>query len=479
MAQRGDTSARWRHPRNLARNPLWTCAFLGVLLAACNHLGTAPRVQAPPAPPARRAGPPVATSPPAQAARRRPPYRRSRRPAPHRARPGRRRNGADHRRPTGHGRRRHSAALERPRRRPRHSHAAGRRNGLFRPRRATPDLALLRYRRHRRGRHRGHPNAALDAGADLLLGPVFAPAVRAAADARGGAAVPILAFSNDAPVAGDGVFILGPRPEEQIARVLRHAADQGVRHLGRVRARQHLWRFGRETVAALAPQLGVTVTERRFRAGRARRTAENPRLRRLSTPQGRLAGRTQSARRAQRRISKRALRRLEGLDSLGDPPYEAVLLPVGGAELRRLAPHFAYYDIDPRRVRYLGTALWNDPTLSTEPALRGGTLRPLIQTMVSPSKSATKRLLIRPRQALPRWPSMRSRWPPSCNSAPTRGARLHPSRLTQASGFSGVTGLFRLLPNGLNQRGLALMTITANGLETLDPAPSRFDDVTD
>ena len=44
--------------------------------------------------------------------------------------------------------------------------------------------------------------------------------------------------------------------------------------------------------------------------------------------------------------------------------------------------------------------------------------------------------------------------------------------------FSGVTGLFRLLPNGLNQRGLALMTITADGLDTLDPAPSRFDDLT-
>ena len=50
-------------------------------------------------------------------------------------------------------------------------------------------------------------------------------------------------------------------------------------------------------------------------------------------------------------------------------------------------------------------------------------------------------------------------------------------RLTQAGGFSGVTGLFRLLPKGLNQRGLALMTITANGLDTLDPAPSRFDDL--
>ena len=48
----------------------------------------------------------------------------------------------------------------------------------------------------------------------------------------------------------------------------------------------------------------------------------------------------------------------------------------------------------------------------------------------------------------------------------------------QAGVVSGGTGLFRLLPNGLNQRVLALMTITADGLDTLDPAPSRFDDLT-
>ena len=63
------------------------------------------------------------------------------------------------------------------------------------------------------------------------------------------------------------------------------------------------------------------------------------------------------------------------------------MLPVGGAELRRLAPHFAFYDIDPRRVRYLGTALWNDPTLAASQPCVAAPSRPSTQKAVELSKA--------------------------------------------------------------------------------------------
>ena len=192
----------------------------------------------------------------------------------------------------------------------------------------------------------------------------------------------------------------------------------------------------------------------------------------LMTERKALAGRSDA-------ISKRALKRLEGLDSLGDPPYEAVLLPVGGAELRRLAPHFAFYDIDPRRVRYLGTALWNDPTLGSEPALRGGAFAALNPE----SGRAFKKRYRTAFDAAP--PDLAGLAFDAVSlaailelSADAAAPAFDLPRLTQASGFSGVTGLFRLLPNGLNQRGLALMTIGADGLDILDPAPNRFEDLT-
>ena len=72
-------------------------------------------------------------------------------------------------------------------------------------------------------------------------------------------------------------------------------------------------------------------------------------------------------------IANTALNRLSGLDTLGDPSFEAVLLPSGGAELRIIAPLLAFYDVDPSRIRLLGSTLWdNDKNLNLEPALIGG-----------------------------------------------------------------------------------------------------------
>ena len=43
-----------------------------------------------------------------------------------------------------------------------------------------------------------------------------------------------------------------------------------------------------------------------------------------------------------------------------------------------------------------------------------------------------------------------------------------------AAGFQGVGGIFRLLPDGTNQRGLAVATIQNRQVVVIDPAPTSF-----
>ena len=47
--------------------------------------------------------------------------------------------------------------------------------------------------------------------------------------------------------------------------------------------------------------------------------------------------------------------------------------------------------------------------------------------------------------------------------------------LTQPSGFAGVEGLFRLMPDGSNERGLAVLRLTPRCIEIEDPAPVSFE----
>ena len=46
--------------------------------------------------------------------------------------------------------------------------------------------------------------------------------------------------------------------------------------------------------------------------------------------------------------------------------------------------------------------------------------------------------------------------------------------LAYRQGFFGVEGLFRLMPNGVSERGLAIMEVRKNGVQLLKDAPKYF-----
>ena len=55
-----------------------------------------------------------------------------------------------------------------------------------------------------------------------------------------------------------------------------------------------------------------------------------------------------------------------------------------------------------------------------------------------------------------------------------RADALGAAALTQGSGFAGVGGVFRLLPDGTNERGLAVAQIQNAQVVVIDPAPRSF-----
>jgi hypothetical protein len=59
--------------------------------------------------------------------------------------------------------------------------------------------------------------------------------------------------------------------------------------------------------------------------------------------------------------------------------------------------------------------------------------------------------------------------------ARTQGAqRFSAGILANPSGFNGADGVFRFRPEGLNDRGLAVLRIGAGGTTVLSPAPKSF-----
>ena len=323
--------------------------------------------------------------------------------------------------------------------------------------------------------------AALAEGAALLVGPFFATSVAAAAPQARAREVAVIAFSNDPAVAGNGVYLMGLPPAAQVDRVVAYASKQGLRRFAVLAPRS---RYGNAVVAALSAAVarnGAELTkvgffdpaERDVSAAVRQISDYDQRRVALERQKQSLEGRAETDPDVTEELG-----RLETLDTLGEPGFDAVLLPLGGIRLQTIAPLLPFYDVDPKKVRFLGTNLWDDVKLSSEPSLVGG-------WFAAPPPSS--------------WEGFRTRYLETYGTQPPRFSSLaydatalavllmtrpeaqgNPAafatrQITQPSGFSGIDGILRFLPNGLAERGLAVMEMRRGELEVIDPAPQSFE----
>ena len=343
---------------------------------------------------------------------------------------------------------------------------------------ANENLVLLP--RDTQGTPEGAARAAASAladGAALLLGPLFSGSVAAVAPHARAAGVNVIAFSSDRAVARPGVFLMGFLPAQQVERVVSFAASQGVR---RITALAPSSAYGQTVVNELrrvAEGAGVVLVDPVFYPADAKAASDVDEIVRFMADydvrrQALVAQRNYLAPRGDD-VSRRALRRLEGLDTLGGVRFDAVLLPEGGPRLLTVAPLFPYYDLDPPMVRLLGTTQWESAALEDEPALIGGwfTAPPPENRIDFAARFAETFGSPPPRLATLAYDAVAL-----AGALARRGGRrgFSAETLTSPGGFRGVDGLFRFDPDGANQRGFAVLEVTAEGPVTVSEAPESF-----
>ncbi|WP_049767832.1 penicillin-binding protein activator [Parvibaculum lavamentivorans] len=281
---------------------------------------------------------------------------------------------------------------------------------------------------------------ALDAGADLILGPLFAEEVTAVARLARDVRVPVVAFSSDSSVGGNGVHLLSFPLDQDVDRIVDYTTLQGIT---RFAALYPYGAYGERVRDAF--QRAVSA-----RAGTVVASTSYP-----ASPEG----------------MYEPAQRIAG--AYGGGNYQAVFLPEGGAQLKSMAPLLPYYDVDPRDVKFLGTGLWDDPSLAREPPLAGA-------WFPAPPPEGHDQFLTRYRRAYggtpPRIASLGYDGVSLAIALSTlpEESRFTPEALTNPDGFAGVDGIFRFMPDGRTERGLAVLEMRPTGAVVIDPAPTSF-----
>lgn len=276
---------------------------------------------------------------------------------------------------------------------------------------------------------------AIDEGAEIILGPLFALSVPATAQLARARGVSVIAFSTDSSVAGRGVYLLSFLPESDVNRIVDYAAS-----------------IGKRSYAALLPDNAYgNVVEAAFKQAVSRRG-------------GRIVAFEKYG--ADRAGSARVV-----AQALGSA--DALFLADDGDALVAIADALTAAGADLKRVQLLGTGLWDNPRVFASPALQGG-------LYAAPDPSGFR--------------SFSGRYRAKYGAEPVRtatlaydavalvaalgrtqgGQRFSPEVLTNPSGFAGIDGLFRFRADGTNERGLAVMRVGGGGSQPAAGSPKSF-----
>lgn len=286
---------------------------------------------------------------------------------------------------------------------------------------------------------------ALNDGAEVILGPLFAKAVEGAAAVARARNVPVIAFSNDTSVAGNGVYLMSFLAAPEVERIVAFTAGQGKRRFAALISDDAYGRMVEPVFRAAVARAGGTLVHSEIYPRQANA---------LHAP------------------AKRLIEAIKREEAEGQP-VDALFLPAGQDVLPQIGPLLALNGIDPARVKLIGTGAWEYPNIGRDATFVGG-------WYPGPDPQG--------------WREFSERFARTFGSAPPRvaslafdavalsialsanppGQRYTAANLTRPEGFPGVDGTVAFLADGTSERAMAVLEVQTFGSNIADPAPASL-----
>lgn len=279
---------------------------------------------------------------------------------------------------------------------------------------------------------------AVNEGAKIILGPLYAEAANAAGLAASQKGVNVLAFSNNTTIAGGNVFVLGPTFDNTANRLVRYAARNGKSRIGVVHANHVAGQLGKTAIENAIIRAGATHAGTvGYESSQQGVVAAVPQVRNLTKNGADAIFLTSN--------TARAL------------PLFTQMLPEGGAN-----------------AQLIGLTRWDIPVQTLAlPGVQGG-------WFALPDRARSEAFKARYQAAYGQQPhpigGLGYDGIMAIGTLVKSGNKnaLSAAGLTSGAGFDGASGRFRLRADGTNERALAIATIRDKQVVEIDPAPRTF-----
>ena len=209
---------------------------------------------------------------------------------------------------------------------------------------------------------------------ELIVGPVFSEKLKVLNPMSRDENVKLISFSNNIDITSKNLSAFGLSPEDEIEKLFRYCDSKNLKRIKVILPENIYGNKIKDKILNLK-KLDLNIDSKFFYYD-----PKNPDFYEVSKRVANYETRKENLKNEISRlseftdeISKAKIKKLKKLDTYGELNFDALLIIVNKFdELISFSSVLPYYDVDPKKIQYLGTSTWNKTAIVKEPSLNGG-----------------------------------------------------------------------------------------------------------
>jgi len=207
---------------------------------------------------------------------------------------------------------------------------------------------------------------------DLILGPVFTNTVLKVKEYLDDRSIPIITFSNNSDLSNRNVYVFGLTIEDELNSIYEYSVVRGINKFAVIvpdnkygnKVKNEINRFHNINNNSSSQFIFYPTKDPDYY--KIAREVSNYDERKLH-----LDNRIKLLKELQSESSLKELKLLKNRDTLGELDFEAIIIIARSfSELTNFISILPYYDVDPKKVKFIGNSIWGKELILKEPSMR-------------------------------------------------------------------------------------------------------------
>ena len=298
----------------------------------------------------------------------------------------------------------------------------------------------------------------LDLNIDIILGPVFSDKVNELKSLSSGNKIQTITFSNNLNIANQNIFISGLTLKDEIKSIINYAENNNLKKFAIIAPENIYGNTIIQNFEYSTLNKDISILSKVFFDPKNPDFYEVAKL--ISDYENRsqnLLDKIELLKKENSERSKKEIKALQRNDTYGDLQFDSLYIAVESfQQLSLLSSTLPYYDVDPKKIQYFGTSLWNKDAIIKEPGLNNS-------IFVSLEKDKTKIFNDLYQTLYNEVPHPIAIYGFDAvgiiSSLNNQNLKINKANILSEMGFSGLTGMFKFKEDGVVERKLALYRI--------------------